>query len=85
MALGKYYTDFARQHIFTQIIDVEAIIAHPSYEDFVGNYASDLAIVILQYTVMLNQFIHPVSVDWNLAYISQHLSENSLGLVNILH
>lgn len=48
-----------------------------------GNYGSDLAVMILSEPVEFNVYIRPVCIDWNLHDITDHLAQNSLGTVSI--
>lgn len=80
-ALGKYYVNFNITQGFTQIIDVQNIIIQPLYQDVLGNYGSDIAIIILSKTVNFSPYVSPVCVDWELHDITEHLSNNSIGMV----
>ncbi|KAK4881293.1 hypothetical protein RN001_004612 [Aquatica leii] len=81
VALGKYYKEFEKTDDFTQVFDVEKIIYQPLYQDLLGNYGSDIAILVLNATVKFSEFVSPVCVDWTLNDASQHLSNNTLGMV----
>ncbi|KAI4480244.1 hypothetical protein M0804_010242 [Polistes exclamans] len=46
-----------------QIFDIDKIEIQSSYQDHEGNYASDIALIILKMPVKINQFVRPVCVD----------------------
>ncbi|KAF5300807.1 hypothetical protein FQR65_LT09110 [Abscondita terminalis] len=80
VALGKYYRTFENLEEYTQIFDVDKTIQQPLYQDLLGNYGSDIAILILNESVIFSEFVSPVCIDWTLDN-AQHLEENSLGMV----
>lgn len=82
VALGKYYSDINKKQAFTQIRNIEQIIVQPLYQDQAGNYGSDLAILVMQKSVVLSQFIRPICIDWELHDMSHHLQEGNEGLVS---
>lgn len=83
VALGKYFSDFAKRQDYTQIFDIEKIIMHPLYQDVTGNFGSDIAILLLNTTVQFSAMISPVCLDWELDDITAHLKEKKLGLVQL--
>ncbi|KAF5289823.1 hypothetical protein FQA39_LY14978 [Lamprigera yunnana] len=81
VTLGKYFKEFTTIEDFTQILDISQIITQPLYQDLVGNYGSDIAIIVLNEPVTFSEFVRPVCIDWTLQDLKQHLSNNTLGLV----
>lgn len=82
IALGKSFSDYSRQQEFTQIMNVTRILQHPLYQDAVGNYGSDICLLLLEEPAVFNQLIRPVCIDWNRNDVTQHLKENSVGVVS---
>lgn len=82
-ALGRIYSNYSIQpdEENAKMYDVTKITRHPLYMDKIGNYGSDIALVELNETVTLNDFIHPVCIDWDLDDITSHLKQDQLGLV----
>lgn len=81
VALGKYLADFNATDDFTQINDVQEIIIQPLYQDILGNFGSDIAVLILNKTVQFSPYVQPVCVDWKLHDLTEHLSGTTLGIV----
>ncbi|XP_044736927.1 modular serine protease-like [Chrysoperla carnea] len=79
VALGKYNSDLNTNNENAQIREIKKIIIQPSYQDQIGNYGSDIAVIILSSPVKFDSHVRPVCIDWNLHDISAHLKEYSMG------
>lgn len=60
---------------------MKRVVVHPLYLDGHGNYGSDIALIEIDGSVRLSEYMLPVCVDWNLDDITSHLSDQSVGLV----
>ncbi|XP_063708760.1 suppressor of tumorigenicity 14 protein homolog [Culicoides brevitarsis] len=63
------------------VYQVKRVIEHPLYLDQNGNYASDIALLEITEEVQFSENRLPVCIDWELDDITEHLSENNLGVV----
>lgn len=81
VALGKYFSDFNKSEDYTQIFQIQQIFLQPLYQDSLGNYGSDIAVIVLNEPVKFSKFIRPICIDWNLEYVGNHLKENNKGMV----
>ncbi len=63
------------------VYHAERIFIHPLYQDKIGNYGSDIAIVQLIETIEFNDYIHPICIDWKLEKIVGHLKNGTIGLL----
>lgn len=83
VTLGKFYSDYYKFEDGAQIRSVASIIRQPLYQDIIGNFGSDIAILVTDKPVQFSAFVRPICIDWNLNDIVDHLSINSLGVVSI--
>lgn len=61
---GKTYSDFYKQEKGSQVLDVAEVIVHPLYQDALGNYGSDIALLKVQEWFLFSEFVNPVCIDW---------------------
>lgn len=60
--------------------DVDRIVLQDSYQDFEGNYGSDLALLILKKPAIINSHVLPACIDWSNKFdITQRVGD--IGLV----
>ena len=83
IGLNKYYSDYYQEEDYAQFKNISKIIVQSAYQDAVGNYGSDIAILVLSSSVEFSTFIRPACLDWNLNDLSEQLSSNKLGLVHL--
>ncbi|RZB39248.1 Trypsin, Ldl recept a, and/or Sushi domain containing protein, partial [Asbolus verrucosus] len=81
VALGKHYSDYHKLEDYVQIRNISKIIRQPLYQDLVGNYGSDIAILVLSNPAEFSPVIRPACIDWELDDITDHLTKNNLGLI----
>lgn len=79
--IGKIHNNFTilKDEKDAKLYGVKKVIRHPLYLDQIGNYGSDIAVVLLNETVELNDDIHPVCLDLKLEEIVKHLKGGSIG------
>lgn len=66
---GKRVSDFYAPDPDSQVSDVEDIVVHPLYQDSLGNYGSDIAIILLQEAFGFSSTIQPICMNWSLRNI----------------
>ncbi|XP_064215667.1 modular serine protease-like [Tribolium castaneum] len=81
IGFGKQYSEYYKNEPYAQIRNISKILIQPAYQDLLGNYGSDIAILVLSVPVQFSPFIRSVCIDWNLNDITEHLVENRQGLI----
>ncbi|XP_019756897.1 chymotrypsin-like elastase family member 2B [Dendroctonus ponderosae] len=66
---GKLLSDFYVPEPDSQALDVEDIVVHPLYQDSLGNYGSDIAIILLHGELAFSSSIQPICMNWTLRNI----------------
>lgn len=61
-AISRNFTD---QTDNTQVLAVDRIEMPAAYQDHVGNYGSDLAILVLKTPTMITSAVTPICLDWS--------------------
>ncbi|KAK5649217.1 hypothetical protein RI129_000246 [Pyrocoelia pectoralis] len=80
VGLGKHFRNFEKVDPGL-IFDVAQIIIQPLYQDLVGNYGSDIAILILKKSVKFSENIRPVCIDWKEKDFTRSLDNSTLGMI----
>lgn len=81
VALGKRYSDFYKEEDSVQYRNISQIIRQPLYQDLLGNYGSDIAILVLEESIEFTSVVRPACIDWNLEDITEHIIDNNIGFV----
>lgn len=83
IAFGKLHGNITKapDESLAVVFEVAKIIQHPLYLDKIGNYGSDIAVVVLKESVKLSDEIHPACIDWDLNDITTNLANNSIGTI----
>lgn len=58
-------SDFYKQSVDTRVAEIDKIRVQESYQDYLGNYNSDIAILILSKPVKIDAKVLPACLDWN--------------------
>ncbi|CAG9764269.1 unnamed protein product [Ceutorhynchus assimilis] len=75
---GKSFSDFYKNELNSQMSDVESTFIYPLYQDSLGNYGSDIAIVKLKSGFSFNEFILPICMNWTLRNFIRELETRTL-------
>ncbi|KAL1490318.1 hypothetical protein ABEB36_013033 [Hypothenemus hampei] len=78
VAAGKFLTDFYVKEPDSQIMNVTRIILHPLYQDSLGNYGSDIALIQLQGHFRFSDYIRPTCINWTLRNVVQDLKDSPI-------
>jgi hypothetical protein len=80
---GKYYRDInATERLPVQSFGVSDIVTVPGYDGFLGYFAADIALIILDNFIEFKPHIAPICLDRNLEYITEKVvAGGSVGLV----
>ncbi|XP_011502562.1 PREDICTED: prolow-density lipoprotein receptor-related protein 1-like [Ceratosolen solmsi marchali] len=74
--LDSNSSNFTNQNKETQIRDIDRIELHGSYQDYEGNYGSDLALLIFKNPALINPRVLPACIDWSSRYdVTQRIGE----------
>jgi len=69
VAAGKVNLDYyAIEDLKVQQFEVERIIQDPGYSDASGNYAADIALIILRTSIEFRPYITPICIPYGLTY-----------------
>ncbi|XP_030747479.1 chymotrypsin-C-like isoform X2 [Sitophilus oryzae] len=78
---GKYKSDYYINEEGTQIKVILHIFIHPLYQDVIGNYATDLAVLVLVDHFQLSNTVIPICLNWSLRNIVSNLTQDLEGMV----
>ncbi|KAF7286218.1 hypothetical protein GWI33_006906 [Rhynchophorus ferrugineus] len=78
---GKYSSDFYAIEKESQFRTVTEIFTHPLYQDILGNYGSDLSLLIVNRAFRLSNTVLPICINWSLRNILNNWNDNMKGMV----
>lgn len=80
---GKYFRNMkAEESLAIQTFNVHDIITVPGYDGYVGYFAADIALIVLDNFVEFKPHIAPICMDRNLEYSEEKIvREGSMGIV----
>lgn len=64
IAVGKYHRDYTANEDFApQFFNISEIISVPGYDGYMGFFAADFAIIVLEDYIIFRQHIAPICID----------------------
>lgn len=80
VTLNGNSSDLENQNLDARVVEVAKIQVQDSYQDYLGNYNSDIAILVLSEAAKIDSKVVPACLDWrNRLDVSQRIGE--VGLV----
>lgn len=75
----KLEYDSDNENLQVQKFEVERVIQEPGYNDVTGNYAADIAMVVLKKTIIFQAHIAPICIPYGLKYEEQTVEPGLRG------
>lgn len=80
VAAGKEKLEYSDdESLRVQKFEVERVIQEPGYNDVTGNYAADIALVVLKKTIIFEAHIAPICIPYGLKYEEQTVEPGLRG------
>ncbi|XP_026470067.1 uncharacterized protein LOC113374031 isoform X2 [Ctenocephalides felis] len=83
VAVGKIYRGwFDDRDVFAQRNNIDQLLIPPTYDDLIGNYAQDIALIITQFSMTFSPFVRPICIQWTFRGQEEELRPNTPGIVS---